>query len=76
MTRGTLRVAMVLALAAGVAIAILVPDALPRGWVSYGPGIPPSATDHRLGLRLAIVAVALVGSAILFAASRKTGKSN
>jgi hypothetical protein len=64
-----------LALALGVAIAIVIPEALPSRSVTYGAGIP-SATDHRLALRIAIVAVALVASAFLFAASRRTGESN
>ena len=75
MTARTLRVAAMLAFASGVAIAILVPEAPPSHSVTYGPGIP-STTDSRLGLRLAIVAVALVASALLFAASRSTGESN
>ncbi len=73
--RGTLRGASALALASGVAIAILIPDAPPVRSVTYGPGIP-SAADNRLGLRLAIVAVALVASAVLLAASRWTRESS
>jgi hypothetical protein len=74
MKRVAVRVGAVLVLAVGVAIAILVPDALPRGWVTYGPGIP-GATDHRIGLRIAIVAVALVATAILLAARSPPGGS-
>lgn len=66
--RRTLRAVSMLALASGIAIAFLIPDAFPRS-ATYGPGIPSTA-DHRLGLRLAILAVALVASALLFAASR------
>jgi hypothetical protein len=75
MTRETLRAGAVLVLAVGVAIAILIPDALPSRAVTYGPGIP-GATDHRVGLRLAIVAVALVASALLLAGGRKTREPN
>jgi hypothetical protein len=75
MMRRTLRGASVLALASGVAIAILIPDAPLGRSVTYGPGIP-SATDNRLGLRLAILAMALVASAILLAASREAKASS
>ena len=74
--RRTLRGASVLAVASGVAIiAILIPDAPLGRSVTYGPGIP-SATDNRLGLRLAIVAVSLVAAAILLAASRGARESS
>ena len=65
-----LRGAAALAFASGVAIAILIPEAPLARSVTYGPGIPSTA-DNRLGLRLAIVAVALVGSAILLVVSRR-----
>jgi hypothetical protein len=71
MTGKLLRIAAVVALAAGTAVALLVPDALPSRSVTYGPGIP-TATDHRLGLRLAVFGVALLVSALLLAASRMT----
>lgn len=76
MTARTLRVAAMLAFASGVATAILVPEAPPSRWVTYGPPGIPSTTDHRLGLLLAIVGVALFASALLFAASRRAGESN
>jgi hypothetical protein len=51
----------------GTAVVLLIPDALPSRSVTYGPGIP-SATHHRLGLRLAVFGVALLISALLLAA--------
>jgi hypothetical protein len=66
-----IRIAAAVALAAGTAIALLIRGALPSRSVTYGPGIP-SATDHRLGLRLAVFGVALVASVLLLAASRMT----
>jgi hypothetical protein len=74
MTGRWLRIAAAVALAAGIAVALLIPDALPSRTVTYGPGIP-SATHHRLGLRLAVFGVGLFISALLWAASR-TGKSS
>jgi hypothetical protein len=73
MTGRWLRIAAAVALAAGIAVALLIPDALPSRTVTYGPGVP-SATHHRLGLRLAVFGVGLFISALLWAASR-TGKS-
>jgi hypothetical protein len=66
-----IRIAAAVALASGTAVALLIPDALPSRSVTYGPGIP-SATHHRLGLRLAVFGVALLISALLLAASRMT----
>jgi hypothetical protein len=74
MTGRWLRIAAAVALAAGIAVALLIPDALPSRTVTYGPGIP-SAMHHRLGLRLAVFGVGLFISALLWAASR-TEKSS
>ena len=59
-----IRIAAAVALASGTAVALLIPDALPSRSVTYGPGIP-SATHHRLGLRLAVFGVALLISALV-----------
>jgi hypothetical protein len=75
MTGRRLRIAAAVALAAGTAVALLIPDVLPNRSVTYGPGIP-SATEHRLGLRLAVFGVALVISALLLAAGRMTRESS
>jgi hypothetical protein len=64
-----------LTLASGVAIAVLVPEAPPSRSVTYGLDIP-GTTDNRLGRRLAIVAIALVTSALLLVASRRARESS
>lgn len=74
MTGRRLRIAAAVALAAGIAVALLIPDALPSRSLTYGPGIR-SATPHRLGLRLAVFVAALLISALLWAAGRMTRES-
>ena len=71
MTVKWLRISAAGALAAGIAVALLIPDAVPSRSVTYGPGIP-TATHDRFGLRLAVFGVALLISALLWAASPMT----
>jgi len=47
-----------------------------RAWTAYGGGIPGSAIDHRLGLRVAIVCGAVfLAIAFLFVTVLRRGRS-